>query len=88
MAELVVQRVLHPVEETIEHTCLNTACINPLHFALASNSENVADMNARRFGKQRRVFKPLVDPTLYIVDPLVRSLPTLRSEALHQECPF
>lgn len=35
-------------EETIEHECLNTSCINPDHMALLTRAQNTAAMNARR----------------------------------------
>jgi len=90
MAELVLARQLDPDLETLEHGCEITWCINPLHLSIASRGDNTADMLARKYGTtRRRVFKPLVDPELYSVDPFIRALPVLRSTILeNQECPF
>ncbi|HPT36431.1 MAG TPA: HNH endonuclease signature motif containing protein [Bacillota bacterium] len=38
--------------ETVDHRCLNRRCINPDHLIAMSQSENVADANRRRGGKQ------------------------------------
>jgi hypothetical protein len=89
MAEVVLGRPLDPDLETLEHACGITWCINFLHLKIATRGDNTADAHARRAGKPRRVFKPLIDNDLYIIDRFIRSLPTLRSSLLeNQECPF
>ena len=90
MAFLVLGRQLDPDLETLEHACEITWCINPLHLKIATRADNAADMRARVTGRHpRKVFKPLVDPELYVVDRFIRSLPVLRSSLLeNSECPF
>lgn len=89
MAELAIGRQLDPDAETIQHACEIPWCINFLHFEIATRADNSADMQARRNGKPRKHFKPLVDPGLYAVDRFIRSLPTLKSAALEtSEIPF
>lgn len=87
MAELVLKRKLDPWHETVEHLCEIPWCIQPMHFALVTRSENTRDARARQLGKARLLFKPMLDPDLYSVDRLIRSLPVLKSE-LTEECPF
>jgi hypothetical protein len=87
MAELVLQRTLHPDQETVEHACGNASCINYLHLSLAARDDNTKDMWARRKGTERHVFPPLIDADLYIVDRFIRALPVLR-EAPNEEEPF
>ena len=87
MANLVVGRPLHSIEETIDHACLIPWCINWAHFCVATIGENSTDRHRRDAGKPRLDLKPLVDPKLYLIDPLVRELPRLRASA-SQECPF
>lgn len=80
----------HPIDPdiTIEHACTTPWCIHWLHFKTATRAENTADMRARRYGKPRKVFKALIDLNLYTFDPLIRSLPVLRSSLIEAECPF
>lgn len=87
MAEVVTGRTLHPDDETIEHACGIPWCINYLHFELATRPENTANMQRTRSGRPRKVFQPLINQSLYSVDPLERSMPVLRS-SLSEECPF
>ncbi len=85
MAEIVIERPLTD-DETIDHGCVNTGCIHYLHFRLASNADNVADMRARYSGKPRKPLVPLIDLKLYAVDPFIRALPCRRDQ--EQPCPF
>jgi hypothetical protein len=87
MAEIVVGRALDPSKETIDHGCEIPWCINYWHFRLATIGDNSRDRHRRDAGKPRIVMPYLIDPKLYLLDPLVRELPRLRSELL-QECPF
>lgn len=85
MAELVIGRALCPTEETIEHACSTSWCINPLHFQVARHADNTIDARARQLGRGTRLkFKPLIDPALYDVDTLMRTMPKLKTEG----CPF
>lgn len=38
---------LHPDEQTIDHLCWNTQCINPDHFEVVTRVENSVRMRAR-----------------------------------------
>ncbi len=49
-----MQRKLCPDTETIEHTCLNTLCVNPNHMLVATRSDNSSSGNARRWGFEDR----------------------------------
>lgn len=84
MAELVVGRKLCPSNETIEHLCEITWCINPMHFGICTAVENVSDMHARRNGRPRKKFRRLVDPATHSIPYLVRALPVPHSLT----CPF
>jgi hypothetical protein len=88
MAELVLGRPLDPDRETIEHACEIPWCINFLHLRLATRKDNTADMMARRRGRERKVFPPLVDEGKYIVDRFIRALPVLRTDPQDEEAPF
>jgi hypothetical protein len=48
MHELMVGHQLHPDNETVEHECHNTSCINPDHLTLLTRAQNTAAMRARR----------------------------------------
>ena len=48
MMEIVLGRPLHPDDETVEHLCYCTGCINPDHLTTLSRSENSKAMQARR----------------------------------------
>lgn len=37
---VVEKPALDPDEETVDHTCLNTACVNPSHLELVTRSQN------------------------------------------------
>ena len=87
MAETVVGRPLDPVYETIDHGCEIPWCINYWHFKLATLGDNSKDRHRRVAGKPRLDLPYLISTKLYILDPLVRELPRLRSD-LPQECPF
>ena len=43
---------LHPDEETIEHLCGNTRCINPDHWILLTRAKNTAEARAKQEGKR------------------------------------
>ena len=77
-----------PPDTTIEHACTLPWCIHWLHFETATRAENSRDMQARRWNKPRLKFKRLIDLELYTYDPLIRSLPVLRSTLVNAECPF
>lgn len=42
---------LHPDNETIEHLCTTTGCINPDHFGLMTRAENTSAAARRRNGR-------------------------------------
>jgi hypothetical protein len=91
MAKVVLGRDLHPDLETIEHACEIPWCINPWHLDMGSRADNTADMRARRSGKPRKTFRPLLDPALYYLDTLAdRCFPRLRAELELDtaDCPF
>lgn len=46
--EHVLGRELHPDDETVEHLCRRTACVNPDHLTLLSRSENTRKAAALR----------------------------------------
>lgn len=48
MKEIMEGRPLHPDDETVEHRCQVTSCINPDHTILLTRAENTADMQRRR----------------------------------------
>jgi hypothetical protein len=48
MKAIIEGRELHPDNDTVEHQCLNTSCINPDHTTLMTRVENSADMQRRR----------------------------------------
>ncbi len=48
MKEIMLGRPLDPNDETVEHLCLATSCINPDHTILLTRAENTADMQRRR----------------------------------------
>lgn len=52
MMQLTLGRDLHPDDETVEHECHCTSCINPDHLTLMTRAKNTAAMRARR----KRVF--------------------------------
>ena len=87
MAGLALGKPL-PIDITIEHACVTPWCVHWLHFQTATRAENSADARARRYGKPRKKFKPLIDPELYAFDPFIRSLPVLRSTLMEMACPF
>lgn len=58
VAEQVLKRPLHPVEETIEHTCYFTLCICPNCFALMHNVHNAESARARQLGRDHE--RPMV----------------------------
>lgn len=47
MLQLLLERELHPDDETVEHLCMNTSCINPDHLTLMTRAQNTAAMRAR-----------------------------------------
>ena len=85
VAEIVLGRPLTD-DETVDHGCVNTGCIQYAHFRLASNADNVADMRARYTGKPRKPLPLLVDPEEWVIPDLIRALPQRRGE--EQPCPF
>lgn len=48
MKEIMEGRLLHPDDETVEHQCGVTSCINPDHTILLTRAENSAEMQRRR----------------------------------------
>lgn len=42
VAEIILRRPLHPVDETIEHTCYKTGCISPNCTGMMTNSANAS----------------------------------------------
>ena len=43
-------RELHPDDETVEHLCACTSCVNPDHLVLLTRAENTAAMRRRVLG--------------------------------------
>ena len=84
IAELILGRPLDPERETIQHGCDNPPCISWLHFEIATRVDNSRDSQNRRRGLPRQMFKPLVDPELFDVDPLMWCKPLPRAAG----CPF
>jgi hypothetical protein len=89
MAEAVLGRKLHVDGETLEHDCTITWCVNPWHLKLATRAANTLDMNNRRHGRSRVIFKPLLDPAVWLpLDPFApRCFPRRRTAEL-EEIPF
>lgn len=89
MAQVVLDRPLDSVMETIEHACEIPWCINPWHFKLCTRADNTADMRARVNGKPRKQFEMMLDRELWAgFDALVRMLPRLKSTVVEEPCPF
>ena len=73
IAELITGRKLDPDEETIEHTCKQTLCINPNHLALATRSVNSGESRARNNGLSTEEYemqmRDLRDSTGFYIHP-------------------
>lgn len=71
VAEIVMGRKLCTEEETLEHTCTNTICINPNHFLLATRVANSGSMRARILGKEDEHARTMIPLTRsgYFVHP-------------------
>jgi len=87
MAEVILGRTLHPILETVQHGCDVTLCINPWHFDLIPNAENVRDMHAKLNGRQRQTYPPMLDPAAWSFDSLFQTMPVPRAR-LFDPCPF
>jgi hypothetical protein len=44
--------LMDPDEETVEHLCCNTCCVNPDHLVILTRGENAASANRRRAGQR------------------------------------
>lgn len=48
MMQVILGRTLHPDDETVEHLCACTGCVNPDHLTLLTRAENTAEMQRRK----------------------------------------
>lgn len=66
VASLLLGRDLDRVEETIEHTCLTTACIRPNCLGMMTNADNARAAAALRAGREHDLpMTLLVDSGFY-----------------------